>query len=391
MRNIEAIKRTKGAKAQEARGLVELAEKENRNLSQEEKAKVDNLLAEIKEIDEDITREERLQAVEMRKITTQPVVEDRKKEKRAAFFKYVREGRSGLNPEERALVEDATGLYMVPEDLQAEIYRSLPQLNVLRQICNVRPTTRDKVAKRSITEVSVGWGKLETGTLITESTLAPSKDYIYVEDLYGLTKVGEDELMDSDDILAGIIADSFARAIADAEARAFVIGTGHAYSQPDGITLDATVIANYIDLDTADTMVPDDLIDLEYALPSQYRNGACFMLHPTTEGQVRKVKATSSYLWQPSLQQGMPRQFDGFPMYNSNDLIVPASDNTDRSIVGLFGNFRAGYTIVDRLGITIQRLNELYAEEGLIGFKVHFRVGGGVVRPDAFRALDNNT
>jgi HK97 family phage major capsid protein len=41
--------------------------------------------------------------------------------------------------------------------------------------------------------------------------------------------------------------------------------------------------------------------------------------------------------------------------------------------------------------MTVQRLDELYAESGLVGFLFYFRVGGGVVRPDAFRALDNNT
>jgi len=319
-------------------------------------------------------------------------VPDRKKEKRAAFFKGLRDGRAALNKEERSLVEDASGLLMVPEDLEAQIYRSLPQLNVIRQLATVRTTTRDKVRRRSLTELSVGWGKLETGALITESNMTPTQDYIYVEDLYGITKVGEDELQDTDASLEAVIADSFARAIADAEAKAFVIGTGHTYSQPDGVTLDATVISTYTDLDTADTMVPDDLIDLEYALPAGYQKGASFMLHPSTELMVRKVKGTSApYYWQPSLMVGMPRQFDGFPVYNSSDLIVPASTNTDRSIVGLFGDWKAGYVIVDRLGITLQRLSELYAESGLVGFKVHFRVGGGVVRPDAFRALDNNT
>ena len=47
--------------------------------------------------------------------------------------------------------------------------------------------------------------------------------------------------------------------------------------------------------------------------------------------------------------------------------------------------------IVDRAGIGIQRLDELYAEAGLVGFKVHKRVGGGVYRPAAFYGIYNNT
>jgi len=55
--------------------------------------------------------------------------------------------------------------------------------------------------------------------------------------------------------------------------------------------------------------------------------------------------------------------------------------------VAIFGDLRSGYRILDRLGITIQRLTELYAEYGLIGFRVHYRVGGGVIRPNALRVL----
>jgi len=391
MRNIEALKQRKGTLVKEARAITDIAEKENRNLTQEEKNQIDKTLVDIREMDGDIAREERLQAIEMNRAPAVVPVEERKKEKRSAFFKYIRNGRSGLNPEERALVEDTSGLYMVPEDLDAEIYRELPQINVIRQMATIRQTTRDKVARRGLTEVAMGWGKLETGALVTETTPTPEKDFIYVEDLTGLVKVGKDELMDSDDILAGILANSFAIARANAEAMAFVVGTGHANHQPDGVTLDATVIANYIDLDTADTIVPDDVIDIEYALPAQYKNGASFLWHPTTEGMLRKVKATANYLWTPNIQGSPAKVFDGYSVYNSSDMIVPASTNTDRSIVALFGNWKLGYTIVDRMGMSIQRLDELYAESGLVGFLCHFRVGGGVVRPNAFRALDNNT
>ena len=56
--------------------------------------------------------------------------------------------------------------------------------------------------------------------------------------------------------------------------------------------------------------------------------------------------------------------------------------------VAIFSDIRSGYRIVDRLGMTVQRLTELYAEAGLVGFKVHYRVGGGVIRPDPLRILN---
>ena len=391
MKNIELLKQRKGAMVKEARGVTELAETENRNLTSDEKTAVDKLLTDIRELDEDVTREERLQTLEMAKNPVAPHGEDRTSEKRAAFFSYLRHGKTGMNPEQRALVEDTNGLIMMPEDLDSEIYKATPQYSVIRQIANVRQTTRDKVARRSITDVNMAWGKLETGTLVTEATPVISKDYIYTEDLSGLVKIGRDELMDSDDILAQVITDAFAQKKAEVEAAAFMNGRGHAYGEPDGVTLDADIITSQTDLITADTIVPDDLINVEYALPAAYKAGASFMLHPTTEGVLRKVKATSNYLWNPNVIGSPAKVFDGYAMNNSSDMIVPAATNTGLSIVALFGNWKAGYTIVDRMGLSIIRLDELYAESGLIGFLAYFRVGGGVVRPDAFRALDNNT
>jgi HK97 family phage major capsid protein len=42
------------------------------------------------------------------------------------------------------------------------------------------------------------------------------------------------------------------------------------------------------------------------------------------------------------------------------------------------------------MGIALQRLDELYAESGLVGFKVHKRVGGGVYRHAAFHIIVND-
>jgi HK97 family phage major capsid protein len=323
---------------------------------------------------------------------------------KSAFYKWMRVGskgmesddwktlRNALPAERKALVENTAGLYLVPEDLESEIIRAIPQINTLRNYCRIRNTSRDKVGINSATEVSVGWGKLETGTEITESTVTPSRDTIYVEDLYGLTKVGEDELMDTDANLQAMIADSFATALANEEAKRFAIGRGHTtYNEPDGITLESI---SHIDWDTADTETIDEMLECEYELGTQYLNGAAWLMNRKTEFQLRTKKwsgdgtnYTGGYLWQPNLQAGAPNTFDGYPIINQNDMGY-AADATDLIDV-VFGNFKLGYMIVDRAGIAIQRLDELYAEAGLVGFKVHKRVGGGAIRTAAFYGIGN--
>jgi HK97 family phage major capsid protein len=85
MRNIELIKQQKGAKYNEARSITDLAEKENRAMTQEEKTKVDNLLKEMESFDSDIRTEERLQAMAMANTPISRTIPGGVKEKRSAF------------------------------------------------------------------------------------------------------------------------------------------------------------------------------------------------------------------------------------------------------------------------------------------------------------------
>jgi len=325
-----------------------------------------------------------------------PVVADsaaENSETKSVFFKFLREGKSAIEPTERKqLVENASGQILVPEELETEIYRELPNASVIRGLATVRQIRTDRVRRRSLTEVDVGWGKLETGATLTASTLVPSEAFLYVEDLYGLTKIGEDELMDTDVALESLIVDSFSRAIAQAEDTAFVIGAGHNSQQPEGILTSEDPaqqkkLIERVDAKTVKAVTADDILSLIYAVPAQYRRNGVLLVNSQTELALRLLKdKNDQYLWQPSLQAGRPNTFAGFPVYNQEDIpSIPAE--TTPADVAIFGDLRSGYRILDRLGITIQRLTELYAESGLIGFRVHYRVGGGVIRPNALRVL----
>ena len=325
-----------------------------------------------------------------------PVVADsvaENSENKSVFFKFLREGKAGLEPTERKkLVEDTAGQILVPEELETEIYRELPNASVIRGLATVRQIRTDRVRRRSLTEVDVGWGKLETSTTpLTEpsSYLVPSQEYQYVEDLYGLAKIGEDELMDTDVALESLIVDSFSRVIAQAEDRAFVVGQGHNSQQPEGILTSADI--ERVDAKTVKAVTTDDILSLIYAVPAQYRRNGVLLVNSQTELALRLLKdKNDQYLWQPSLQAGRPNTFAGFPVYNQEDIPSIPAGTEPAADVAIFGDLRSGYRILDRLGITVQRLTELYAESGLIGFRVHYRVGGGVIRPNALRVLHVN-
>ena len=346
----------------------------------ETKATIDKLNARIDEL------EEKIQKQTVPSATDTQTVES--KASNAAFYKWVRGGMSALTPEERkALVEDSTGQYLITPELDAEIVRTLPDITVMRGLATVRNIGKDRLKIRNITEVQVGWGKIETGTDITEGGFVPgSPTYQYVEDLYGLAKIGEDELQDSDFNLQAILADSFSRAIAEAEDEAFFVGSGHSSEEPEGVTVNTTLTSNTVTTSASGAVTIEKFMEMVYQCPAQYRKNGAFVMNSSTELAIRQLRSETDatykgpFLWQPSLVAGRPNTFLGYPVYNQDDM-KELSDTAQ--VIAVFGDFKAGYRIIDRQGITLQRLTELYSEAGLVGFKVHKRVGGSVTRASA--------
>jgi HK97 family phage major capsid protein len=390
------------------RAIVDSAEAENRNLSGEEREQFDRHEAEFRDLGERITR---VEAQEQREAELSERIngaggqavdtaETRGAQRRSAFLQFVRRGAGSLAPEQRALVENSDGQILVPEDLETEIYRELPAITVMRGLAGTRATQRDRVRRRSLDEVSVGWGKLETDeqTLTDSMPGTPAEAYSYVEDQYGLAKIGEDEMDDTDVNLEAFVRDSFTIALGESEDTGFTVGAGHSSHEPVGWTTDiynastnktgihtvAGASTDYAQEADVDWAIIDDLQKLIYAVPAQYRKGGAFIMASGTELFIStRRNANGDRLWQPSTQAGRPNTFLGYDIYNQEDVAAIAASK----VIAGFGSWKSGYRILDRQGMTVQRLVELYAEDGEIGFKVRRRVGGDVVRPDALRLL----
>lgn len=181
------------------------------------------------------------------------------------------------------------------------------------------------------------------------------------------------------------LVDSFARAIAEKENLGFLKGLGHDSGEPDGICVDTTLLASAKTTAASGAVTIEDLMQMIYEVPPKYRKGSSWIVNSTVELELRKLRwsgdgihNTGGFLWQPSLIGGRPNTFLGCPIYNDDNM----DDLSDvEGVIAIFGNFQYGYRILDRKGITVQKLSELYAEAGLVGFKVHARVGGYLIRP----------
>ena len=153
----------------------------------------------------------------------------------------------------------------------------------------------------------------------------------------------------------------------------FTTGTGA--NQPEGIVTGATVGRTAATGNS--TSVPaDDLKRLVHSVDPAYRNEqAVFSMRDATALEIRLLKdGNGRYLWQDSIQAGQPARLEGYRVVINNDVAAMAA--SAKSII--FGD-HFNYKIRRVRGMQVVRLNELYVENGQVGFLAFMRADGGLV------------
>ena len=98
---------------------------------------------------------------------------------------------------------------------------------------------------------------------------------------------------------------------------------------------------------------------------------------------LRKQKVRDGkYVWSHNLMDGEPETLFGYPVYVTNNLPEIAEGN----VVMLFGDF-SYYWIGERGKRKMKRLEERYAEQGLVAFITSQRVDAKLVLPEAVKSV----
>ena len=354
------------------------------------------MVDDVDRMKKEIDRLERQEAIEneMNRPVSQPIVnrpddgQPKEKEKRGiatdayrtAFWNMVRAKTMSYEIHNALKIgEDDHGGYLAPDEFERTLVEALEEQNIFRQFAHVITTSS---GDRKIPVVA----SKGTASWIDEEAAFPESD-----DTFGMLSIGafklattikvSDELLhDSVFDVASYIAKEFARRIGAAEEEAFFTGNGT--GRPTGI-LNATGGAETGVTSAGANISFDDVIDLYYSLRSPYRRNAVFMMNDSTVRALRKLKnGSGDYLWQPSVTAGTPDTILNRPVYTSS--YMPTVASGAKSI--LFGDM-SYYWIADREGRTFQRLNELYAPTGQVGFLSFERVDGKLILPEAAKVL----
>lgn len=318
-------------------------------------------------------------------------------EHRKAFRQFIRKGDVvGLEGIKGARVsDDTTGGYLVPQAVVGPIVERIFDSSPVRQVARVQSITGNAIeGVVDYGQLSVSW--LDEVTASSDPTTPSLKKYrIEVNNQRSSPRISPVLLEDAAVDIEMWIGDKIARDFALSENTAFVAGSGVA--QPRGFTTYTTAATadssrTWGQLEHVATGTSggfgtnangiDKLTDLVYKVKAGYRTNAVFMMSKATLASARQLKTSNGeYIWQPNAQAGTPATLLGYAVVEAEDM--PAIGANSLSIA--FGDFRAGYMIVDRVGLSV--LRDPYSNNPYVTFHAVRRVGGGVVDFDAIKFL----
>ena len=278
------------------------------------------------------------------------------------------------------LTVDTEGGFLVPDEFNRQLIEALEAENIFRRLANIVQTSSgEKQIPVVATKGTATW--VEEGAQIPESDNTFGQVILYAYKVATMIKVSTELLNDSAFPLEAYIAREFARRIGAKEEEAFFVGDGN--KKPTGIFADTGGGQIGKTAASATNITHDDVIDLYYSLRTPYRARASFIANDSTVKMLRKVKsADGQYIWQPSVKEGTPDMIIGRPIYTSS--YVPAIEAEAKVLA--FGDY-SFYWIADRQARMFQRLNELFATTGQVGYLATQRVDGKLILPEAVQVL----
>ncbi len=192
------------------------------------------------------------------------------------------------------------------------------------------------------------------------------------------------ELFEDSDLTTQV-GNLFADAKTQLEANAFTLGTGAA--QPKGVVTAVAAVGGSVVTSALTALALVDIVANQNALPPRWRTNAKFMANLSMINSARQIPL---YANGPSIVNDatVPPHCFGWELLENSNIDGTIGAGASNDYVWLSGDF-SQYQITDRIGTMIELIPTLFGAAGRPtgqrGFHMHWRTGGDVLIPDAFR------
>ncbi len=377
----------------EMKELDELAKKEARSFTDEEKKSFDEKEAEVRRLTAEIEAEER--AERMNGFSTElPKPETEENRNKDSFFRV--EKRNGMIELRTDMTQGTSGspgggYAIAPEkffnELQEIIQKEAP-LYALADKIPVSGAGSLGLPYEKTDASDASWTQeVPAYDLTADTAWEFGKRELNPINLNKLIKISKQLLVTS----AFNLDDLAKRKIATKLIQAFEAGitTGNGSGQPLGVFYASNDgVPTSRDVSTTGTgtgvIKADDLIDMYMSIRPQLRKNSVWIMSTTILKDVMKLKdKNDQYLWHESLRVGEPSTLLGLPVIESE---FAPSTKTAGSYLAVLGDM-SYYKFAYWKGLDVTVANELFAGKNQVGFFGHTLADGCPCNPEAFARL----
>jgi HK97 family phage major capsid protein len=295
-------------------------------------------------------------------------------EEKKSFNEYIRKGIQNDLITKSFSGSSDEGEVMVTPTLSKKIISMVNHRSIMRQVASI-----ENISTKSLDiiyedgDFAAGW---VSDSEEREDTTTPKikKKSITVHEIYAQPKATQNLINDSEIDIENWLAERISDSFINLENKAFIDGDGS--NKPIGILINKDI--QQITVGSAITV--DILINLINSLDENYIANASFIMNRKTLSLIQSLKDKNGrFIWSQSMANPLEQTIFGVPVFISSHMPNIGKDKLSVA----FGDFKSGYKIVDRSGISIMR--DPFTEKPFIKFYATKRVGGDVVNPHAIK------
>ncbi|WP_430229908.1 phage major capsid protein [Nitrosomonas communis] len=310
----------------------------------------------------------------------------------AAFDRVMRKPSHERSPEDVAIINKysaslvksddvSAGYLLAPPEMETAIIKNIIESTPMRSLATVRSIGGGslKQPKKTASGSAARIGEIAARS----NTGDPAYGMIEIQapEMYARIAISQQMLEDSGYDMMAELREDASQQFAVKEGLEYISGLGAA-NQGEGILTNAD-IAEVVS-GSAAAITADGILSLIYAIKSGYAANATLGLNRSTLGAIRKLKdGAGGYLWVPGIANAVPNTIGGARYVEMADM----PDIGAGKYPVIYGDFRRGYKIVDRVGIGFQADFMTEADNGLVVFRARKRSGSAVVLPEAIKKL----
>lgn len=373
---------------------------EGRAMNEEELTSWRKMEADESALTASIQANEALEALEARNVKAKfenaPKADDKGKERdyRSAYELFLRKGWQEMDSEARSILKekrgtsnqvvgtDSLGGYLVPDLWQPEIEVAMKDYSGILQACRVlRTATGSTLYWPTEDDTTTKAVKVGEASSFTVQDLTFSQAQLDAYKYGTLVKVSYELLQDNAYNIEQEVRNAFAPRFGRILNQECTTGDGS--GDPNGIVT-ASTLGKTAASATAFTYL--EVLDLKHSIDPAYRNSPSFgfMFNDAVLLAIKKlVDSQNRPLWMPSYVAGQPDLIDGTRYYINQDM--DSSINASSKLI-LAGDF-SKYIVRIVQDMIIARRDELYSENGLVGFQAWMRFDGECINTAAIKHL----